>query len=168
MKFKIEKGTATYDALTTLFEEVVRCRKEASDLAQEFGATQWCEGSSPFSLGGGLSALKLEEKPKGWHKAYYEGCYYPSPRSKHSEEARKRLELLPIVPTAKLCDILGFEAQDLYVKGGRGFIMYTFPATYKGKDCFLFEVREDAVYEPKSDDIIEITFSEFTRLKEEK
>lgn len=167
MKFKILKGTETFNKLTVVFDLIDLANKEARELAASLGATEWCHSFGFYSIGGGLTGMRFLTKPPGWKLAFpkqYKDVYFPM-NIASTIEVRELIKKLPIVEAQHLNDAVGYEEQEI-ATGGRT-ILSTHPAISKRLDMFLMAINEDAFYHKKPADIIEITSSEYKLLLNE-
>lgn len=160
MKFKILKGTETFQKLTDLKSEMNRCNSEASSLSKSLGGcikgTHLGKGYGCIS--GGLAGIKMETKPDGWKNAstQYYGFYIPK-INKANKHLLDRIELLPTVRHEDLNAIVGFEMQS---SGRRWF---NCPGVHWTKEYVLLEVDNECDFTPNCD-MIEILESEYVKL----
>lgn len=170
MKFKIPKGTETYEKLEALWERIhaadsaayalVRSIRKEMGLPHE-GDEHNYAGSR--HLAGGIAAIQFETKPEAWKQVGkpYQRLYAPLAREK---AMWARIKALPIVPVEDLNNIVGFERFVSIADGGDGLVAHRAPGMRLVPDAFLMEVPSKATYTPPNGDIIEILESEYNRL----
>lgn len=161
MKFKIYKGTDTFQKLIYLRYKCTGANQLARDLSKEFGAQQYCLNNHPMVIAGGLSAIKLKDKPKGWRKAFNSNDLFFPANNNHID--LKKIQALPLVESDELNVILGYEDQNINVSYGKS-IWQTHPnVNWKFDDYILISMHELSKFVPNSD-TIEITISEYNSL----
>jgi hypothetical protein len=161
MKFKADKGTATYEKLNAVMSKIQECRFQAKKLAEELGAGKYIE--SYQGAAGGIEGIEFDEQPKGWKRVYnrrYSDLYYPK-ALKSNKELIERLEALPIVSRKEVNETVGYEPKYFGTIG-----------IWHRHDLILFEVPieringEDQPYTFKApSDVVELTYSEFENIK---
>lgn len=165
MRFKILKGTETYNSLTGLLDKMIAANNEAKTLAMSLGAKEWLLATGPYAIAGGLSGLRFPERPKGWKKVFskrYNDIYFPSTHLKDNQGLIEKIWGLTIVNANDLNVIVGYVEQDIYTD--RGMIWSTYPGFSFKNDMFLLSLHEKAVYDNTNADIVEITMSEYKSL----
>lgn len=155
MKFKIEKGTGTFNKLIALRNEIKLVRDQAFAVVQEFGANEFCKAQ--WSLAGGIAAIKFDNPPEGWKILdKYQNLYYPKAKNK---VALLKFATLTTIPYSALNDIVGFLGNQT-VPYGQGICWVNTVGMKFGENYMLMEVREGAKYKAIPD-VIEILESEF-------
>lgn len=161
MKFKVVKGTATFDNLMELKAKMCLVYKEAKKVVRELGGTGHC--SDHNAAWGGVDAIEFAERPAGWKimgKAW-QRLYYPKASER---ELCKKLSALPTVSHKEINEIVKFNAPQTVCNDAGMYFVNCVGLTW-GKDYVLMEVTEGAKYKaPK--DVVEILDSEFQKLKE--
>jgi hypothetical protein len=162
MKYKILKGTSTYDALIELFKKMGEASDKATELCKKLG------GEGPYNTGrhlaGGIEAIKFDTKPEGWttRGSSWQHLYMPKINPK-TKKIWDEINALPVIENDELNKIVGFRApQTVSTDGGLGWISR--PSVSQGSNYFLLGIPEKAEYKKKNSDFIEILDSEYQRL----
>ena len=163
MKFKIIKGTETYEKFMVLKSKIDFVNAESVKLVESLGAQKFCKRSNIAY--GGISAIQFEEKPQGWKKVGedYQNFYFPKATEK---VVNKAINELPFVRYDEINEIVGFKAPQT-VPCDRGLQWIDCVGLFWGIDCIVIYVTEGAEYTPTAD-LVEILDSEYLRLKAEK
>ncbi|GAB4003101.1 hypothetical protein GCM10028807_62870 [Spirosoma daeguense] len=162
MKFKINKNTPTGQKITQLYINMQAYNIQACDLAEELGGgPSIATGGS--SLGGGFIGVHFAECPKNWKLSYRtdDGNYYFPKAIKANRELINRIQALPTVSYHSLNEIVGFKGfqfvgQKIINRVGMVF----------GREFYLLSLYEGVDFTPNAD-MVELTYSEYKRLKEE-
>lgn len=163
MKYKILKGTETFQKIEELSAKMKAATTAAFDLAKELGGdeigTHIGLGSTD-NLAGGMTGIKMDKQPENWGKAakkHYTGFYYPMRRIANKDILAK-WEALPVIDRSEFNDIIGFKAQfgDCKYFPGVGVEWH--------KDYILIDCHDEAKFKPNKD-TIEILGSEYNKLK---
>lgn len=164
MKFKILKGTELFNKLKALQLKCQNANKAAFDLAGEFGSKEILPSPSINVIAGGLSGMKLDAPPAGWKLAskYHYTTYYPK-RTKANKDLIERIEALPKIKTEELNEIIGYNPFNRSEDERR--ISFCPGVYWHYEDFILVSVAEYVEYTPVAD-MIEITVSEFNKLRE--
>lgn len=153
MYFKIEHGTELFKEFESLNERRHKAHDAAFKLQKSLGGLGY---TRPYgSLGGGINAIKFEDKPDGF-KSINKSMSLYSPK-KSNKEMIKRIENLPIVTEDELNSMLGFEPQF------SGKYYHNLPGFIECEKYILVDVSDLCKYTPKSD-MIEILSSEYKEL----
>lgn len=160
MKFKILKGTETFNKLSDFEKEIKRVNKIAIDLSKELGGDE--KGTHlgySFELAGGISGIKMPLKPEGWKDASknHHNYFYPK-INKSNKDVLDKINALPILKYKDLNDIVGFSFQS------HGMTWFNCPGIYWGKEYILMDVNDQCNFCP-NEDMIEILGSEYIKLK---
>lgn len=163
MKYKILKGTETFEKLTALYKEMERVRDAVDPILKEYGTDRYI--STQGELVGGIHALELKTKPEGfkvigkpWQRLY-------APKASNTKEY-KRFCALPTLPFSALNDILGFKGGALMDGGGLSWV--NCPGIEFHDKHVLLDLPNKCKYTAPNADIVEIFESEYVRLSEEK
>lgn len=157
MKFKVEKGTETYDKFEELFERIDKYDDEAIEMRNSLGFKKHCLHQE--NVGGGIYGIFSSEKIEGFKKhPRHHSLWIPKIANK---EIIEKFKSLPVVTRDEYNDVIGFEQQ---------FVGLTLYRTYGLKkseveDCYLITMGENVEFKP-SKDLIEIVGSEYKRLSE--
>ena len=161
MKYKVNKGTETFNKIESWFEEVSESRNEAMNLVEELtGERKPYFPDDDILLKGGISAIPFKEHPgKLWIKrrASEDVNYYmPHGRFKAIKDVRERIRNLTKVSMTDLMKHLGLSFMETF----------STPAVSFGKDCYLVTLTKE-LYESREEngDLIEVTHSEYEQLK---
>ena len=155
MKFKVEKGTKTFDELEKVFVKMKDCNKQALELIESLGFTQF--GVSNNGIAGGISCIVSKTKPDGFRVVGkpYQNLYYP--KKANNKELLQKFDELPIISYEEFNDTIGFKAQFSSLNYHRAF------GIKKVKDVYLIDIDNKCKYTPKSD-MIEILESVYLKL----
>lgn len=155
MKFKVEKGTDTYNKLSEVFDKIKDYNNQAMSLANKLGSEEF--GISFKGVAGGISCIKYKDKPEGFKVVGkpYQNLFMPKANNKKLWE---EINELPILSFDEFNSVIGFEPQ---FKGLKFYRTYGYTHL---NDKFLIDTG-DADYTPK-DDMIEILESEYKKLSE--
>jgi hypothetical protein len=172
MKFKVLKGTALYDQLAAIQKKANDCSKAAIKFAKSLGADAvFTHGR--INAAGGIDAFRFEwgKDPDKllWmqpdrHKT--PRAFYPRSGKKYgaNKELHEKIRALPVVTIEELNTIIGFKGH-IGVEGA-GIVHYR---TY-GLDLFpnyaVISIPDGCGYKKSNKDMIEITTSEFNKLKD--
>lgn len=163
MYYKIEKSSAPklFKAMGKLRANLQHCHNLALDEVEKLGGQGYVSSEGFKVLGGGVDAIHFPEgKPVGF-KNYDKdrNIYMPTVKNK---QVKERLAKLPVVLNSELNDILNYKEQTY--KGTNVFSFH--PSFCQRGDIFLISVDERAEYTPV-EGMVEITVSEYKRLKDE-
>lgn len=168
MRFKIKKGTELFKTLDALGNKVVAVEKEAGKLTKKLGFKQYMR--KRFVLAGGIIAFHSTEKPANYAYAFGSSdreAIFPK-KIKANKEILELIESLPVVNYSELNRPLkydGFKTTQFTATGGKHISMR--PGVVWKKNVILIDVPEYIKYKPVKD-MIEITFSEFEKLRKGK
>lgn len=154
MYYKVLEGTETFLNLEKIWEKIGDCNKKAGDLVKELGFERY--GKSQFFVGGGISCIESETKPKGFKKVgdLSNNLYYPRADNKLLLE---RFNALPKVSYDDFNKVIGYKEQS------KGQNFYGSYGCKKVDNCYLIEIDRNCDYTPK-EDMIEILWSEYKLL----
>lgn len=162
MKYKILPGCDLFAAFQSINERAKTAEKAAKDWIKENlpeSNGRYQEPNQNFS--GGIVAVTFSEKPKGWvdHNKQF-NLYRPKAESNIWDQ----WERLPQVEKKEVKDLIRY---GLY-KGPNGASLHlsTFPGIVIAKEFVLIEVAEYATAYVPVHGMVEITVSEFNKLKE--
>jgi hypothetical protein len=156
MKFKILKGTETYDKLTELKRRCDEAHAALVAVLDELGTDEYIEPHG--LLAGGVIAIRLATKPEGWRNSDWgKGFYVPK---RNNQEWNTRLYSLPLIKNKELNDIVGF------MPHRKGLTMLQRPGIEWMTEQVVLTMDPESKYTPPNADIIEILESEYQRLNE--
>jgi hypothetical protein len=160
MKFKVVKGTETFDKLVAFRAHVNDVNKQAKDMVTQLGGARYCRKSN--KLAGGLSAIEFETKPEGYKMAgeKWQHLYYPKASNKKDCAL---IEGLPTIDYDELNSIVNFKAPQT-ISAERGILWVSTVDLTFGDEEMLIGVRSGCEYEPPAD-VVEILESEYDKLK---
>jgi hypothetical protein len=160
MKFKVVKGTETFEKLAAFRERVKDVSKQATNMATLLGGARYCHRSN--KLAGGLSAIEFETKPEGYKVVgeKWQHLYYPKASNKKDCAL---IEGLPTIDYDELNTIVNFEAPQT-VSSERGIAWISTVGLTFGDDEMLISVPTGCKYTPPTD-VVEILESEYDKLK---
>lgn len=163
MKFKILKGTETFEKLTALAEEIKRVEIAADDLVRSVGGKTHCR--SNFYLAGGVAAVVFDKQPEGWKKVGDDGHYMPKVKNK---ELSERFKALPTLSLQLIQDITGYPSGEIGENKDGQLVRFGVPGIAWNDEYVLFNASSTAPWTPPNADFIEILESEYIRLSEER
>lgn len=169
MKFKILKGTDLYAKLKQLQEKATVCSQAAQNLAKEIGATHAYTNNR--NRAGGVQAFRFEygKEPEKtlWlqpDRHNNKQLFYPRTGKakllRANDELHQRIENLPLLTHDEYNNTIGFKVQctsKLEWVSSYGLQI--------NDDYALIEIHEGCKFEPLPD-MIEITVSEYNKLKQ--
>jgi DNA-directed RNA polymerase subunit N (RpoN/RPB10) len=165
MKFKISKGTETFNKLVELKEKVITVNEAARAVVNELGASKYCHRS--HHLAGGISALVFDKKPEGYKEVgeKYQNFFYPKVANK---AALEKIESLTLVEFDDLNKIVGFKAPQT-VSSERGIMwISTVGLTWAEhgipEEDMVMDIENGCKYTPPAD-VVEILESEYEKLR---
>lgn len=160
MKFKVVKGTETFDKLTAFREHVKDVSKQAQDVVNKLGGGKYCRKSN--KLAGGLSAIEFETKPEGYKVVgeRWQGLYYPKVSNKADLVL---INGLPTIEYNELNSIVQFTGMQFVPYGGGLACIHTVGLIF-GDDVMLINVEKGCEYTPPND-VVEILASEYNKLE---
>lgn len=161
MKFKVLKGTDTFQKLEELRIKVTDVNNQAKDVVKKLEGKRYCGRS--HKLAGGISAIEFDTKPEGYKPVggSWRSLYYPKSVNKTD---CKLIESLPTVEYSELNDIIGFNAPQT-VSSEKGILWISTIGLIFGENEMLIEVHDGCKYEAPVD-VVEILNSEYFALKE--
>jgi len=111
MKFKILKGTKTFDDLSALWKRMDKARLEAKKLAKSLGAENFATSGS-HGIAGGIEGMEFPEKPEGWKSVgdSWQSLYMPKAIMSLTMGAKYTL------PNSDIIEILESEYEELFKK----------------------------------------------------
>lgn len=164
MRYKILKGCKLFDRLIALQEKCQEANKAAFDFAKKLGSDEIVSDININNLAGGISGIKLNEKPQGWKLAapkYYSNVYFPK-NTKANKEILESIAYLPVVKNEELNKILNY---NMWAREKNDKRVSFNPGVYwNSEDVIFVAVAEQVKYTPV-EGMIEITVSEFNQLK---
>lgn len=162
MKYKILKGTNLFTVLTDINKRMIAVKKQAKDLAIEFGGIK--VATAGRHLAGGIDGIEFKEKPVGWRSVgnSWQNLYYPK-MDKSMKVVRDKIDALPTIDFDEINKAVGFSANQVTANSNslswvKGVVMAWH------KDFVLMETVEGTTYKPVPD-VIEILGSEYDVLK---
>lgn len=160
MKFKIDKGTETYQKITVLNDRINQVRHQIKDLNEEVGAEGAMTSSS--HLAGFIAGFKFPQKPDGWKSASKSyPIFFPKSIRKNTP-LLERIAAIELIDFKVLNEIVGFKPQT-YCEGST--VKFIKSVGYALRDDYcLLSVSERAKFTPNAD-MVEILESEYLRLK---
>jgi len=156
MKFKILKGTPTFEKLQGLYQLIISINKKTKALVERLGAEQFLRNDN--YLAGAPIGFQFDKCPDGW-KSEGQGCYFPKANLKANKPLLAEIKALPKLDKQELLTILGYKP----MQRGKGNIIYFSPSFRWGNEFCLLEVQEDIKFTPNAD-MIEILSSEYKTL----
>lgn len=172
MKFKILKGTKTFDALTKLKADIIRAEEAAMTLCKELGGVNSCRPKG--SIGGGIEGIDfgVKEKPiepckrgwegpeikkRGWIKHDPDLPFRQPKVIPQNLDIIKRMNDLPVVYVSRFNSIIPLECRlDDMTHWNLSTIIFA-------KDLILLDIAEWAKRETNTD-LIEILTEEYNDL----
>lgn len=160
MKYKIVKGTETFNKLLRLKEEIKRVNKEASDVVKKLGAEKYCKKNG--KLVGGIGGIQFDSKPEGYKVIgkEWQNFYYPKVSNKKD---LKLIENLPTIDYDALNSIIGFNGPQT-IETNNGIFWINTVGLIWGDDYVLIDIDDECEFEPNKD-TVEILGSEYITLK---
>lgn len=169
MKFKILKGTALFEKFIALQTEMKRCNDITKATVNEMGyGTQWYKPHG--SIAGGIVGFIIPSgKPTGWANAFTpneKDAYMPK-KIKANADLLKRIKELPVVTTEDFNKIIKYDWRKACgEKEGMGRRTVSYSPGFSVKDEYvLIDVSEAAPKYKPIKDMVEITVSEYNKLK---
>jgi len=160
MKYKILKGTETFDKLSALAEEIKRVEITADDLVRSVGGKTHYR--SNYYLAGGVSGVVFDKQPEGWKKLSQEGHYMPKVKNK---ELADRFKALPTLGLKLIQDITGYPSGEIGENKDGQLVRFGVPGLVWEDEYVLFNASSSAPWTPPNADFIEILESEYFQLK---
>ena len=107
MFFVVKKGTDFQDKLMDLEKRRIEVKNKSFELAKKFGSKELV----PLrEYAGGITSIRLDEKPEGWVKCHFhEGFYKPHSNRKTSKDAREKIKSLPFIPQNEVNELFGWQ-----------------------------------------------------------
>jgi hypothetical protein len=160
MKFKVLKGTETYDKLEAFQKKAAELNKIALDFALSLGFEQFVP--SQRHIAGGISAFFSKEKRDGYKQVFTRhrsDLIFPK-TTKDNKELIAKIAALPVIEYDEYNSIIGYEA---------GFFGLTFVRAFglkknEEEGCYVIDLSGVTEYTPNKD-MIEILESEYLQLK---
>lgn len=161
MKFKVVKGTKTFNKLSELKNKVVFVNQEAENLVKTLGGKRYCKHQ--HVLAGGIAAIEFDSKPDDYKimGEKYQNLYYPKVSNKKD---CKLIQELPTLDYKELNSLVNFNGPQT-IPNDHGFGWVSTVGIIWGEDEILIEVPSGCKYTPP-EDLIEIVESEYEKLKE--
>jgi hypothetical protein len=161
MKYKVLKGTALFDKLIAIVDQINECNQQALDLAHSQGAVGLATLGN--NRGGGIDAFRFKEEPdmllwKQMDKHRYRDLYSPRANKKNNE-LFSQIQALPRIGYPEYNAVIGYESQWI------GITCHQSYGLTQDDEFFLISVFDESKYTPHPD-MIEILGSEFNLLKE--
>lgn len=162
MKFKILKGTELFQKYIDLKTEMERCDKAALMMMREVGAVS--VRGDYFAVAGGISSFQFKDnkKPDGWAYAHNDSRtdFVPAKNRKANKELLDKIKALPCVTFEQFNAPLKYN----WRIHDNNRISYH-PGLWWKKSYILVEISDQySRYKPVKD-MIELTTSEFNKLK---
>ncbi len=161
MKYKILKGTDTFKKLKDLEVLMLDYDKQASTLSKELSGSEdgsWL-GKGYSCIAGGLSGIRMKEKPEGWRVTTKNYPDFFTPKiNKQNKEVLDRIDALPTLNYDDLNAIVGFDYQS------SGMRWFNCPGVDWYDDYVLLNIDNACRFIPNGD-MIEILESEYITLK---
>lgn len=163
MKFKILKGTETFEKLTALYKRMLKADRARNPILDELGSKRF---APVRGLAGGILAVEFGKPPAGWKRIGkpWQNLYEPTVKNK---EMIAKLKALPVLKYDELNAIVGFKEVDHMDDEAGTWTRIRCPGVRWKKEVILMDTGR-AKYTPPNADIIEILESEYVRLSEEK
>ena len=157
MYYVSEKGTATFEKLKELFDKRQAYNEQAVALAEELtGVKSPTVLGKPFSFGGGLSGIALDQQPTNWKKvrSKHAGYTFYMPKA-IQKDTWKRIEELPELKWKPLEQLLSF---DFY---------FSRPGIVVGDAKAVIEYPKKHPLKGIPSDLREVTYSEYLCVESE-
>jgi hypothetical protein len=157
MKYKVVKGTATFEKLTALNETLKACHEAMVPLFNEFKASQYIPlKDNAIAFGGFAGLIFKKSPPPHWAKVKgTKNAWYPKNWAVN-KSVIDRIEKLPTVSLAEYNEAIGLTNPEPEIQFNRYGFTYI-----EDQELFLIECSSVNV----SEDLVEILGSEFIRLK---
>src|ERR1035437_3660461 len=161
MKYKVLKGTALFDKLIAIVDQINKCNQAALDLALSQGAVGLATLGN--NRGGGIDAFRFKEEPdmllwKQMDKHRYRDLYSPRANKKNND-LFSQIQALPRIGYPEYNAVIGYESQWI------GISLHQSYGLFQDDDFFLIELSDEVNYTPVAD-MTEILSSEYKTLKE--
>lgn len=160
MKFKVVKGTETFDKLVAFRAHVDDVKKQAEDVVALLGGIRYCHKAN--KLAGGIGAIEFENKPDGYKVVgeKWQGLYYPKVSNKKDCAL---IEKLPTIEYNELNSIVNFKAPQT-ISTERGILWVSTVTLTFGDNESLIDVSNGCTYDPPAD-VVEILESEYDKIR---
>lgn len=165
MKFKILKGTESFDKFMALQDLISGCHKAAAAVAKKVGVKEW--HPAWWAMSGGISAFVFDKKPAGWANAFIpheDKAYMPKKNLVSNKELLAEIRELPVVQADALNKIVKYDPGKC--RSGRQIMRH--PGFLIKKDYVLLTFSDYVVKYKGTKDMIEITHTEFEKLSKAK
>lgn len=160
MKYKILKGSKTFEELNSLHQRMTECNLAATALAKELGGTDKILFGGR-RIAGGLEGIWFETKPEFWKLTHRDWHNFFCPKiCKQTEDVRERINALPEVKYEDLNKIVGFKYQVV------NLTWHNIPGVVWGDDLCLLNVDSNCEFTPNGD-MVEILDSEYKQIEKE-
>lgn len=108
MKFKVEKGTKTYENLLELFAKIENYNSKTRELVESLGFEEF--GIAMRGRAGGLSCIRSMKKPEGFKIVGKPSMNLYMPKASN-KELWDKIEALPILSIDEYNEAIGFQQQ---------------------------------------------------------
>lgn len=169
MYYKVDKGAPLFDKIEEVKNKMKSANKKALNLVVSMGFEQF--RPKAHALAGGISSFFSKEKPEGFCYTYGDKHGHPNDffpkKIKNNKILLKQIEDLPIVNYEELTDLINYDWTVHSVSSGPriGSKSISFcPGVFFNKTYVLFDITDCKKYKP-SEGMIEITFTEYNKLK---
>ena len=155
MKFKVLKGTALHESISSIMKLRNEAIDESMKLVKELGA-RTCRPSR-WGIGGGIESICFDEAQdlKIWKKmSYGTNEFMPRLNNKAGKEIQAKIDSLPYVTYPDLNGLFGKSSP------------FWCPSIIDTHDCYLVEIPDQYQSSLSNTDLIEILNSEYFALKE--
>lgn len=157
MKYKVLKGTATFEKLTALNEKLKACHEAMVPIFNEFKASQYIPlKDNAIAFGGFAGLIFKKSPPPHWAKVKgTKNAWYPK-KWAVNQQIIDRIEKLPTVSLQEYNEAIGLTDPEPEIQFNRYGFTYL-----EEQELFLIECSSMKV----SEELIEILESEFMNLK---
>jgi hypothetical protein len=166
MKYKILKGTALFNDLSAVKNEMDRAKALAQEVVDSVGASGFAKAH--YRIAGGIAAFYFKDKenvPKLWKQVgqTWQNFFFPKV-AKENRELLKRISDLPTLDDDRITKLINFKFQ--VVPGQDSLVAVHCPAVEWNDEYILVSVPDKCDYKPVPD-MIEILGSEYKLLSRE-
>lgn len=163
MKFKVLKGTELFNQLTAINKRMYAAKDAADKLTASLPFKVVDTATRGYNLAGGIDAFHCPDGcPEGWKVVgeSWQNLYYP--KVKGNKDLLAKISALPLIKYDDINELINFRPQGYTTPAGLAWAKG--PGIVWAKTYVLIETSEGLPYKPVPD-MIEITVSEFDKLK---
>ena len=162
MKFKINKGTETFQKLSDIKKRMEACNDTASLFVNTIPGAKDEFTIADDCVAGGVSGIEFKEKPDGWRLAFpgqSQRLFFPK-AEKRNKKLLAAISELPKIRREEVNVIVGFEPHFA------GITFFKSVGVHWGKKFILLKTGDGANYKPPKD-VGEILESEYNKLSKQ-